>query len=64
MGALNKLRNRSRISKGRAKQKLGRATNNRRLQAGGLADRMKGGAGQVGEEFKDAGKNIKRAFGR
>lgn len=61
---LDKIRNRSRISRGRAKQKIGRATNNPRLQAEGLADRVSGGARQLGEELKDAGNDIKRSFRR
>jgi uncharacterized protein YjbJ (UPF0337 family) len=61
---LDKIRNRSRLSRGRAKQKIGRATNNPRLQAEGLADRVSGGARQLGEELKDAGKDIKRSFRR
>jgi uncharacterized protein YjbJ (UPF0337 family) len=61
---LDKIRNRSRISRGRAKQKIGRATNNRRLQADGLADRISGGARQLGEELKNAGKDVRRAFRR
>jgi uncharacterized protein YjbJ (UPF0337 family) len=61
---LDKIRNRSRISRGRAKQKIGRATNNPRLQAKGLADWISGGARQLGEELKDAGKDVRRAFRR
>jgi uncharacterized protein YjbJ (UPF0337 family) len=61
---LDKIRNRSRLSRGRAKQKIGRATNNPRLQAEGLAERVSGGARQLGEELKDAGKDIKRSFRR
>jgi uncharacterized protein YjbJ (UPF0337 family) len=61
---LDKIRNRSRLSRGRAKQKIGRATNNPRLQAEGLADRVSGGARQLGEELKDAGKDITGSFRR
>jgi uncharacterized protein YjbJ (UPF0337 family) len=64
LGFLEKIINRSRVSRGRVKQKLGRATNNRRLRAGGLADRIGGSARQVGERAKDAGKDVKRAFKR
>jgi uncharacterized protein YjbJ (UPF0337 family) len=60
----NKIRNRSRIARGRAKQKVGRATNNRRLQADGLGDRIRGNARQFGEELKDAGKDIRRTLER
>ena len=61
---LHKIRNRSRVRKGRAKQKIGRATDNRRLQAEGMADRVSGGVRQFGEELKDAGQDIRRAFRR
>jgi uncharacterized protein YjbJ (UPF0337 family) len=60
----NRIRNRSRISQGRAKQRFGRATSNRRLQAEGLADRVGGNVRQFGEELKDAGKDIKRTMER
>jgi uncharacterized protein YjbJ (UPF0337 family) len=52
------------MRKGRAKQKIGRATGNPRLQAEGMADRVSGGVRQFGEELKDAGKDIRRAFRR
>jgi uncharacterized protein YjbJ (UPF0337 family) len=60
----NKIGNRFRITRGRAKQKVGRATNNRRLQAEGMADRIGGHARQFGEELKDAGKDIRRTLER
>ena len=37
-----KIRNKFQITRGRAKQKLGRATGNRRLRAEGVADRIGG----------------------
>lgn len=64
MSFFNKIRNRAQVSRGRAKQKVGRATNNRRLQAEGLADRIGGNARQFGEEVKDKGKDVKRTFRR
>jgi uncharacterized protein YjbJ (UPF0337 family) len=64
MSFFNKIRNRSRITRGCAKQKVGRATNNRRLQADGLADRIGGHARQFGEELTDAGKDIRRTLER
>ena len=54
MSFVNKIRNRAQVSRGRAKQKVGRATNNRLLQAEGLADRIGGGTRQLGEKVKDA----------
>ena len=50
-----KIRNKFQITRGRAKQKLGRATGNRRMQAEGLADRIGGNVKQAGEQVKDAG---------
>lgn len=64
MSFFNKMRNKAQVSRGRAKQKVGRATNNRHLQAEGLGDRIRGGARQLGEEVKDAGKDVKRTFKR
>ena len=37
-----KIRNKFQMTRGRARQKLGRATGNRRMQAAGLADRIGG----------------------
>jgi uncharacterized protein YjbJ (UPF0337 family) len=61
---LNKIRNKSQVIRGRGKQKVGRATNNRRLQAEGLADRIGGSTRQLGEKLKDAGKDAKRRLKR
>jgi uncharacterized protein YjbJ (UPF0337 family) len=60
----NKIRNRFQITRGRAKQKLGRATGNRRLRARGVADRVGGNVKQAGEQVKDAGKDLRRGFRR
>jgi uncharacterized protein YjbJ (UPF0337 family) len=60
MGFLDKLRNRSQISKGKAKQKAGRATGNRKMQTSGLGDRLRGGTKQVGEKLKDVNKDGSR----
>ncbi|MGI9008663.1 MAG: CsbD family protein [Streptosporangiaceae bacterium] len=62
MGFMDKLRNRFRMSKGHAKQGIGRTTNDRSLQAEGQRERVDGSARQVGEQVKDAGKNVKDAF--
>ena len=64
MSFVNKIRNRAQVSRGRAKQKVGRATNNRRLRAEGLADRIGGGTRQLGEKVKDAGKDFRGTFKR
>jgi uncharacterized protein YjbJ (UPF0337 family) len=54
MGFMGKLKNRMRISKGRTKVRVGKATGNRRLQRKGHSDRLAGGAKQVGEQVKGA----------
>ena len=64
MSFKNKIRNRAQVTRGRAKQKVGRATNNRRLQAEGLADRIGGSTRQLGEKVKDTGKDLKGTFKR
>ncbi len=64
MGFGNKVRGRSRVNRGRVKQRLGRATNNRRLRSQGVADRLGGGMRELGEEFRDVGKVVRRAFRR
>jgi uncharacterized protein YjbJ (UPF0337 family) len=68
MSILSRIANRSRIGRGRAKQRIGRATGNRRLQAEGLADRVSGSARQFGQDVKDelkgAGRGIERTLGR
>ena len=56
----NKIRNKLQITRGRAKQKLGRATGNRRMRAAGLADRLGGNVKQAGEQVKDAGRDLRR----
>jgi uncharacterized protein YjbJ (UPF0337 family) len=62
MGAFDKLKNRFQMGKGHAKQDVGRATNNRSMEAEGQGDRVAGSTKQVGEQVKDAGKNVKDAF--
>jgi uncharacterized protein YjbJ (UPF0337 family) len=64
MGFMDKLRNRFQMSKGHGKERVGRATGDRDLQARGQAERVEGGARQVGEQVKDAGKNIRDTFKR
>ena len=62
MGFMDKLRNKVTMGKGRAKQDVGRATDNPDLEARGQADRIDGAGRQVGEQVKDAGKNVRDAF--
>ena len=62
MSFQNRIRNRFQITRGRAKQKLGRATGNRRMRAEGVADRVGGNVRQAGEQLKDARKDLGRRF--
>jgi uncharacterized protein YjbJ (UPF0337 family) len=62
MGAMDKLKNKLQMGKGRVKQDVGRSTGNRSMEAEGQGDRAAGGTKQAGEQVKDAGKNIKDAF--
>ncbi len=64
MTLVNKMKNKSRIMRGRTKQKLGRATGNRRLQWHGIADRISGNVRQAGEQVKDTGRNLGRSSRR
>jgi uncharacterized protein YjbJ (UPF0337 family) len=59
-----RIRNKFQITRGRAKQKLGRATGNRRMRAEGVADRIGGNVRQAGEQVKDAGRDLRRGFKR
>jgi uncharacterized protein YjbJ (UPF0337 family) len=62
MGFMDKLRNRFTMGKGRAKQKTGRAVGDPYLETEGQAERVGGATRQVGEQAKDAGKNVRDAF--
>jgi len=62
MGFMDKLRNKFTMGKGRAKENVGRATGDPYLEARGQGERAGGAARQVGEQVKDAGKNIKDGF--
>jgi uncharacterized protein YjbJ (UPF0337 family) len=59
MGMLDKLRNRFRMGSGRAKQRAGRATGDPYLEARGTGERIGGATRQVGEQAKDAAKNVR-----
>jgi uncharacterized protein YjbJ (UPF0337 family) len=52
------------MGRGRVKQDVGRSTGDPYLEAKGQKDRVSGSARQVGEQVKDAGRNIKEAFRR
>jgi uncharacterized protein YjbJ (UPF0337 family) len=62
MSAADKLRNRFRMGKGRAKAKAGRASDDPVLETKGQGERLRGAAREVGEQAKDAGKNARDAF--
>ena len=62
MGFMDKLKNRFQMSKGRGKQGMGRAAGDPYLEAEGKRERVSGATKQVGEQFKDAGKNVRGAF--
>ena len=62
MGFMDKMRNRFRMGKGHAKERAGRASGDPYLAAKGRGERVGGAAGQVGEQAKDAGKNVRDAF--
>jgi len=62
MGFVDKMRNRFRMGKGRAKAKAGRATGDPYLETKGQGERAAGAAREVGEQAKDVGKNARDAF--
>ena len=62
MGFMDKLRNKLTMGKGRAKQNAGRASGDPYLETKGQAERAGGAGRQVGEQAKDAGKNMRDAF--
>jgi uncharacterized protein YjbJ (UPF0337 family) len=62
MGFLDKMRNKFKMGRGRAKEHVGRATGDPYLEAKGQGERMSGAARQVGEQVKDAGKNVSDTF--
>ncbi|HTZ91633.1 MAG TPA: CsbD family protein [Streptosporangiaceae bacterium] len=62
MGFMDKLRNKLQMGRGRVKQGVGRAAGDPYLESQGQADRVSGSVKQVGEQAKDAGRNLKDAF--
>lgn len=64
MGFVDKLRNKLQMGRGRAKEEAGHATGDPYLEAKGKADRVTGSLKQVGEQVKDAARNIKNASTR
>ncbi|HXC80847.1 MAG TPA: CsbD family protein [Trebonia sp.] len=62
MGVMDKMRNRFKMGRGRAKEDVGRATGDPYLEAEGRGERVSGAGRQVGEQVKDAAKNVKDGF--
>ncbi len=62
MGFIDKMRNKFKMGRARAKQDAGRATGDPYLEAEGQGERIEGATRQVGEQVKDAGKNVRDAF--
>jgi uncharacterized protein YjbJ (UPF0337 family) len=62
MRFLDKLKNKAQQAKGRSKEKVGRQTGDPYLEGEGKADRVEGGAKQVGERAKDAAKDVRKTF--
>jgi uncharacterized protein YjbJ (UPF0337 family) len=62
MSFLDKVRSTSKAGRGQVKQRVGRVTGNRRLQADGLGDRLAAWARQLVSRLKDAGQGIRRSL--
>jgi len=54
MSAINKVRNKLQKVGGRAKETVGRATGNRRLESRGVRDQVASDVKNVGERVKDS----------
>jgi uncharacterized protein YjbJ (UPF0337 family) len=57
MGTDDKLRNQGEDLKGKAKETVGRATDDEELEAAGRTDQAKSSVKQAGEKVKDANKD-------
>ncbi|MFG2006715.1 CsbD family protein [Spirillospora sp. NPDC048911] len=64
MGFLDKFRNKTQRTRGRGNERMGRQTRNRSLEGKGKAGRYKGGAKQVGQQAKDAAREVRKTFRR
>ncbi|MGI8330820.1 CsbD family protein [Actinomadura scrupuli] len=62
MSFLDKLKNKAQQTKGRGKEEAGRRADDPYLEGEGKADRIEGGAKQVGERAKDAVKDVRKTF--
>ena len=64
MGFFDKIRNKMQMGRGRVKEGAGRAMGDPYLESEGKADRVSGGVKQVGEQVKDATRNVREALDR
>jgi uncharacterized protein YjbJ (UPF0337 family) len=62
MDFIDKMRNKFKMGKARAKERTGRATGDPYPETKGEAQRASDGTRQVTEKVKDADKNVRRAF--
>ncbi|WFE28542.1 CsbD family protein [Solwaraspora sp. WMMD791] len=63
MSMTEKARNKAEELKAQAKERYGAATDNEQMRAEGAAEASKARTKQAGEHAKDAGRNVKDAFG-
>lgn len=54
MSKVDKSKNKTQITKGKIKERVGRATGNSELESTGQMDQVKGHVKQAGEKIKDA----------
>ncbi|HEY3941676.1 MAG TPA: CsbD family protein [Acidimicrobiales bacterium] len=54
MGMADKAKDKAQVAEGAVKEKAGKATNDRSMQAEGRADEVAGNLKQAGEKVKDA----------
>ena len=54
MGAIDKAKDKAQVAKGTVKEKAGKATNDRSLEAKGKGGKASGNLKQAGEKVKDA----------
>jgi uncharacterized protein YjbJ (UPF0337 family) len=64
MSAMNRLRNKVQRASGRAKETVGRATGDRKLQGRGVGDQFKADVKDVGEQVKETFGGRRRRGGR
>jgi uncharacterized protein YjbJ (UPF0337 family) len=60
MSASDKAKDKGQVAKGQLKTAVGRATDNKSLEAEGVGDKVAGNAKQAGEKLKDAARGLKK----